>query len=192
MREKFLTRISLLSAEGKCFAFDSRASGYGRGDGVATILIKPLETALRDGDPIRAVIRNTAANQDGKTATLTSPSQEAQQTLMRECYEVAALNPVDTAYVEAHGTGTQAGDTIEAHALGTVFGNGRPGEHPLLIGSVKTNIGHTEAASGLAGIIKAVMALEKGKIPPHLNYESPNEKISLETLKLKVGQSNPF
>ncbi|KAI2689896.1 hypothetical protein CBS147355_347 [Penicillium roqueforti] len=183
------TNLSLLSAEGKCFAFDSRASGYGRGDGVATILIKPLETALRDGDPIRAVIRNTAANQDGKTATLTSPSQEAQQTLMRECYEVAALNPVDTAYVEAHGTGTQAGDTIEAHALGTVFGNGRPGEHPLLIGSVKTNIGHTEAASGLAGIIKAVMALEKGKIPPHLNYESPNEKISLETLKLKIPLS---
>ncbi|RJE27111.1 polyketide synthase [Aspergillus sclerotialis] len=180
------TNLSLLSAEGKCFAFDSRASGYGRGDGVASIIIKPLEAALRDGDPIRSVIRNTSANQDGKTPTLTSPSQEAQETLMRECYASAALNPVDTAYAEAHGTGTQAGDTIEAHALGTVFGNGRADEQPLVIGSVKTNIGHTEAASGLAGIIRVVMALEKGAIAPHLNYESPNEKISLDALKLKI------
>ncbi|OJK01160.1 hypothetical protein ASPACDRAFT_26431 [Aspergillus aculeatus ATCC 16872] len=180
------SNMSLLSEAGRCFAFDSRAAGYGRGDGIASIIIKPLVAALRDGDPIRAVIRNSAANQDGKTATLTSPSQQAQEELMRECYDMVGLDPRDTSYVEAHGTGTQAGDTIEAHAIGHVFGAGRSSERPLVIGSVKTNIGHTEAASGLAGVIKVVMAMEKQAIPPHLNFESPNEKISLEALNLKI------
>ncbi|KAI2787746.1 Highly reducing polyketide synthase azaB [Penicillium oxalicum] len=183
------SNLSLLSEAGRCFAFDSRAAGYGRGDGIASIVIKPLAAALRDGDPVRAVIRNSAANQDGKTATLTSPSQDAQEELMRECYDMAGLDPRDTSYVEAHGTGTQVGDTIEAHAIGHVFGAGRSSESPLVIGSVKTNIGHTEAASGLAGVIKVVMAMEKRAIPPHMNFESPNEKISLEGLKLKIPLS---
>ncbi|PYH41102.1 beta-ketoacyl [acyl carrier protein] synthase domain-containing protein [Aspergillus saccharolyticus JOP 1030-1] len=137
------SNLSLLSPEGRCFAFDARATGYGRGEGIASIVIKPLTAAIRDGDPIRAVIRNSAANQDGKTATLTSPSQEAQEILMRGCYEMAGLNPHDTTFVEAHGTGTQVGDTVEAHSLGNVSRPGRSPDCPLIIGSVKTNIGHT-------------------------------------------------
>ncbi|PYI32700.1 hypothetical protein BP00DRAFT_435110 [Aspergillus indologenus CBS 114.80] len=183
------SNLSLLSAQGRCFAFDARATGYGRGDGIASMIIKPLIAAFRDGDPIRAVIRNSAANQDGKTATLTSPSQEAQEVLMRECYEMAGLDPRDTGFVEAHGTGTQAGDIIEAHAIGRVFGLRRSTECPLVIGSVKTNIGHTEAASGLAGVIKAVMAMEKQAIPPHLNFESPNENVAFDALNLKIPLS---
>ena len=116
-----LTRISLLSPDGKSYAFDSRASGYGRGEGIATIILKPLEDALRDGDPVRAIIRHTGANQDGKSSTITSPNQSAQEELIRSCYRAAGLDPVETGYVEAHGTGTQTGDSIEAGALG-----GRP------------------------------------------------------------------
>ncbi|KEQ90223.1 hypothetical protein AUEXF2481DRAFT_71742 [Aureobasidium subglaciale EXF-2481] len=183
------TILGLLSAEGKCFAFDSRASGYGRGEGIATLVLKPLDLAVRDGDPIRAVIRETGANQDGKTPTLTSPNREAQEQLMRECYARAGLDPRDTGYVEAHGTGTQAGDTNEANAIGHVLGAGRHHDDPLLVGSVKTNIGHTEATSGLAGIIKAVMAIEKGSIPPNLNFDQPNSKIPFQELGIKIPTS---
>jgi acyl transferase domain-containing protein len=126
-----------LSAEGKCFSFDSRASGYGRGEGAATLILKPLEAAIRDGNPIRAVIRETAANQDGKTPTLTSPSSEAQVELINSCYARAGLDPRDTGYVECHGTGTQAGDTSEARAIGTVLGMQRDRSDPIPIGSVK-------------------------------------------------------
>lgn len=105
---------------------------------------------------------------------------------MRACYASAGLDPLDTSYVEAHGTGTQTGDVIEATAVGQVFGEQRSPDNPLLIGSVKTNIGHTEATSGLAAIIKVVMALEEGAIPPNINYETPNPKIALDELKLKV------
>lgn len=176
-----------LSADGKCYAFDSRASGYGRGEGVATLLIKRLKDALADGDPIRAVIRESLLNQDGKTETITTPSIEAQEALIRDCYHRAGLLPEDTQYFEAHGTGTQAGDTIEARAIATVFGEAdRPSGNPLLIGSVKTNIGHTEAASGLASIIKTAMAMERGVIPPSINFEKPNPKIPLEDWNLKL------
>lgn len=181
----FLGRF--LSGDGRCYAFDSRASGYGRGEGVATLLVKRLKDALADGDPIRAVIRESILNQDGKTETITTPSPEAQEALIRECYRRAGLRPEDTQYFEAHGTGTQAGDTIEARAIATVFGDadGRRG-NPLLIGSVKTNIGHTEAASGLASIIKTTLAMERGVIPPSINFEKPNPKIPLEHWNLKL------
>ncbi|RAL13057.1 type I polyketide synthase [Aspergillus homomorphus CBS 101889] len=162
------SNLSVLSGEGRCFAFGSRAAGYGRGDGIASIVIKPLVAALRDVDPIRAVIPRRLRRS------------------WRECYEMAGLDPSDTSYVEAHGTGTQAGDTIDAHAIGHVFRAGRSVNRPLVIGSVKTNIGHTEAASGLAGVIEVVMAMEKQAIPPHLNFKSPNEKISLDALNLRI------
>lgn len=168
------------------YAFDSRANGYGRGEGVSAIVIKPLCDAVRDGDPIRAVIRETALNQDGKTPTLTSPSQEAQEQLIWSCYQKAGLNPLDTTYVEAHGTGTLAGDPVESGAIAKIFNQDRPAGQPLLIGSVKTNIGHTEAASGLAAVIKTVLALEKGCIPPTINFENRNEKIPLEKWGLKL------
>lgn len=150
------------------------------------MILKSLEDAITDGDPIRAVIRETAVNQDGKTPTVTSPSQKAQEELLRKCYQNAGLNPLNTVYVEAHGTGTKVGDKIEAEAIGTVFGQGRQTDNPLFIGSVKSNIGHLESSSGLAAIIKVALAFEKGFIPPSINYENPNPGIDLDKWKLKV------
>ncbi|OJJ49991.1 hypothetical protein ASPZODRAFT_109969 [Penicilliopsis zonata CBS 506.65] len=181
-----LSNLGLLSNEGKCFSFDHRASGYGRGDGVCSILLKPLADALRDGDPIRAVIRETGVNQDGRTSTITTPSQRAQELLIRDCYVRAGLDPKDTTYVEAHGTGTIAGDGTELNAIGTVFGENRSPEEPMCIGSIKANFGHLESASGLASIIKVAMMLEHGLIPPAANFESPNPSIDFQGLKLKV------
>ncbi|OCL05917.1 reducing type I polyketide synthase [Glonium stellatum] len=181
-----MSSLNFLSPDGKSYAFDSRAAGYGRGEGVGTVILKPLRDALRDGDPVRAVIRQSALNQDGKTQTITSPSQKAQEELIRACYRAAGLRPSDTAYVEAHGTGTQAGDPVEAGAIGAVFGEGRSSEKPLFMGSVKTNVGHMETASGFASIIKVALALEKGFIPPSINFENPNEKIPLKKWKLKI------
>lgn len=179
-----------LADDGKSYSFDSRASGYGRGDGVASILLKPLSDALRDGDPIRAVIRETALNQDGKTSTITSPAQKAQEELIRTCYALAGLDPADTSYVEAHGTGTIAGDQTELNAIGTVFGNNRPADEPMCIGSVKANLGHLESASGLASIIKVAMVLDRGRIPPCANFDAPNPAIDFHGLKLRVSLSD--
>lgn len=176
----------MLSADGKSFAFDSRANGYGRGEGVATIVIKRLKDALAAGDPVRAIIRETLLNQDGKTDSITSPSQAAQATLMRNCYQKARLDPADTQYFEAHGTGTKVGDPIEAGAIATIFQPGRAKSQALRIGSVKANIGHTEVTSGLAGIIKVTLAMEKGLIPPSVNFEIPNPAVPLESANLKV------
>ncbi|SPO04422.1 related to type I polyketide synthase [Cephalotrichum gorgonifer] len=181
-----MSSLGLLGADGRSYSFDGRAQGYGRGEGVATLLLKPLEAALRDGDPIRAVIRETALNQDGRTPTITSPSAEAQKELIRACYQRAGLNPLHTAYVETHGTGTGAGDPVESEAIGETMGKGRPADKPLLIGSVKSNIGHLEAASGLAAVIKVVLALENGSIPPNYDFKVGNAKIPFEDLRLRV------
>jgi len=181
---------SFLSPEGRSFPFDARAAGYARGEGVASVVIKPLAAALRDGDPIRAVIRETGLNQDGRSSTITAPNQKAQEELIRSCYQKAGLDPSQTAFVEAHGTGTPTGDPIEAGAIGAVFGKNRPVDQPLLIGSVKSNIGHLEAASGLASIIKVAMAFEKGLIPPNCDFQSFSSNIPYEDLNIKVGKSN--
>jgi acyl transferase domain-containing protein/NADPH:quinone reductase-like Zn-dependent oxidoreductase len=181
-----MSNLGLLGPDGRSYTFDQRAKGYGRGDGVATILLKPLADALKDGDPVRAVIRETALNQDGKTPTITSPSQEAQEELIRTCYRNAGLNPADTAYVEAHGTGTATGDPIETGAIGEVMGRGRRADQPLLIGSVKSNLGHLEAASGLAAIIKVAMAFEKGVIPPNFDFKVGNPGILFDKWRLTV------
>ncbi|KAJ5154650.1 uncharacterized protein N7500_010089 [Penicillium coprophilum] len=181
-----LSNLGFLSDDGKSYSFDSRASGYGRGDGISSLILKPLSEAVRDGDPIRAVIRETAVNQDGKTPTITSPSQESQEELIRTCYSLAGLDPLDTGYVEAHGTGTIAGDQTESNAIGTVFGEHRSFDDPLFIGSIKANFGHLESASGLASIIKACMMLDRGLIPPSTNFHVPNSAIDFHNLKLKV------
>ncbi|KAL6895004.1 polyketide synthase [Trichoderma evansii] len=181
-----LSNLGLTGPSGKSFGFDNRAEGYGRGEGVSTIVLKSLDAAVRDGDPIRAVIRETGSNQDGKTPTITSPSQEAQEALIKATYERAGLNPIDTGYVESHGTGTIAGDTTETKALGNTIGKGRKPGEPLYIGSVKANVGHTESTSGLAAVIKVVEMLERGSIPPHALYQNPNAKIDFEALNLKV------
>lgn len=187
---KSIGSLGMLSPDGRSYAFDSRANGYGRGEGVATIVLKRLSDALAANDPIRAVIRETALNQDGKTETITTPSGPAQEELMRECYRRAGLDPRGTQYFEAHGTGTQAGDPIEAGAMGSVFGSGEgrvEKKHYLRIGSVKTNVGHAEAASGLAAVVKGVLCLEKGMIPPSINFKTPNPKLKLDEWRLKVA-----
>lgn len=181
-----LTTSRLISKDGKSYAFDSRANGYGRGEGSATVVLKRLDDALRDGDPIRAIIRDSGVNQDGKTETITTPSGEAQEALVRECYRRAGLDPSQTGYFEAHGTGTPTGDPIEVAAIASVFKDTRTHGEPLRIGSVKTNIGHTETASGVAAIIKVALALEKGQIPPSINFEKPNAKLHLDEWNLKV------
>lgn len=152
------------------------------------MVIKRLDDAIAAGDPIRAIIRNTGINQDGKTAGITLPNQTAQEDLIRSTYSAVGLNPKDTGYVEAHGTGTVAGDTIEVAAIANTFTNNGARGNELYVGSVKTNLGHLESASGIAGLIKTVLVLEKGVIPPHLNFEKPKDGLNLEERKIKVSR----
>lgn len=171
------SNIRLLSAEGQSFAFDDRSDGYGPGEGTGVVILKPLKAAIRDGDPIRAVIRNSGINQDGRTNGITMPSEEAQAVLARTTYENAGLDPADTTYVEAHGTGTAVGDPIETRVIHSVFGKNRSAARPLYIGSVKSNIGHLEEASGIVAIIKAAMMLERGIILPNSGFVKANPNI---------------
>lgn len=150
-------------------------------------MLKPLDRALRDGDTIRAIVRNTASNQDGKTPGITFPSRAAQESLIRSAYDKAGLNPLDTDYVEAHGTGTQAGDPIEARAIATVFGSCRPPSSPVKMGSIKSNIGHLEGASGIAGLIKAVLMLQNQVILPSRNFQKANSKIPMQEWNIQVS-----
>ena len=171
-----MSHHGFLSADGKCFSFDHRANGYSRGEGVGTIIIKSLSAALRDGDTIRAIVRGTGINQDGRTPGITLPSSVAQETLTRSVYANAGLDLQDTMLVESHGTGTAAGDPVEARAIASAFSS-RSKEIPLYIGAIKSNIGHLEGASGVAGIIKSIMVLESAIIPPNVNFEKSNPKI---------------
>ena len=151
--------------------------------------MKPLQDALRDGDTIRGIIRNTGVNQDGKTPGITLPSRQAQEDLIHAVYDKAKLNPLETSYVECHGTGTPAGDPLEAAAISHVMGRGRSHEQPLHIGSVKTNIGHLEGASGIAGVIKTILMLENQRILPNRNFTKANKQIPLYDWKLNVSHS---
>ena len=139
----------MLSADGRCKTFDSSADGYGRGEGCGVLVLKHLSDAERDGDRVLAVIRGSAINQDGASAGLTAPNQNAQETLVTAALKEAGAQPHEVAYLEAHGTGTSLGDPIEVQAAAKVLGQGRDRQQPLLIGSVKTNIGHLEAAAGM-------------------------------------------
>ncbi|WP_433496289.1 type I polyketide synthase [Sphaerimonospora sp. CA-214678] len=172
--------------DGRSKSFDAAADGYGRGEGGGLIVLKRLSDARRDGDRVLAVIRGSAVHQDGRTNGIMAPSGTAQAHLMRRCYEAAGIDPGTVGYVEAHGTGTPVGDPIEAEALASVFGAGRPGERPLLIGSVKPNIGHLEAGAGVAGVIKTVLALWHGEIPPSLLTTGPNPAIPWASAGLRV------
>ncbi|PHH63369.1 hypothetical protein CDD81_6066 [Ophiocordyceps australis] len=177
-----LQEQGVLSATGTCKSFDAAADGYARGEAINAVFIKKLDDAMRDGDPIRAVIRATATNFDGKTVGITNPDQDSHVRLMRRAYEVAGIkNPSDTAFVECHGTGTQVGDPTETEAVGRVFGH-----EGVYIGSVKPNIGHGEGASGLNSLIKSVLALEHETIPPNINFANPNPKIKWDQYKLRV------
>ncbi|KJZ70791.1 hypothetical protein HIM_09804 [Hirsutella minnesotensis 3608] len=182
----YLSNMGFLSRDGLCHSFDHRANGYSRGEGVVAIVVKPIQDALRDGDVIRAVIRATGSNQDGRTPTLTQPSTDAQERLIRHVYQKAGLSLQDTRYVEAHGTGTPTGDPIEMRGIGRVFGPHRSRLEPLYVGSVKTNIGHLEGASGLAGLVKAVLALEKGAVPPTALFETMNDDIDADFYHINI------
>src|SRR5215212_5188199 len=181
------SRASMLSQRGRCFAFDERADGYVRGEGGAAIILKPLRQALADGDRIRGVIAGTGINSDGRTIGMSLPSEAAQASLMRSVYDEAGVAPDDLAFFEMHGTGTPAGDPIEAASVGQALGQRR--QAPLPIGSVKSNIGHLEPASGMAGLLKAVLALEHGTVPPSLHCEAPNPKIPFDALNLTLLRS---
>ncbi|SIO25198.1 amino acid adenylation domain-containing protein [Singulisphaera sp. GP187] len=175
-----------LAPDGRCKAFDSRADGYVRAEGAGFVVLKPLSRALADGDPIRALIRGEAVNQDGRSNGLTAPSRQAQEGVLRDAYRAAGVTPDQVQYVEAHGTGTALGDPIEARALGNVLGAGRAADRPCLIGTVKSNIGHLEAAAGIAGLIKTVLALQHRTIPPSLHFENPSPHIPFAKLAIEV------
>ncbi|GLY49803.1 hypothetical protein Lesp01_34590 [Lentzea sp. NBRC 102530] len=175
-----------LSAEGRCFVFDARADGYVRGEGGGLVVLKRLEDALAAGDRVQAVIRGAAVNNDGGGAGLTVPHQAAQEEVLRTAYRRAGVSPADVRYVELHGTGTRAGDPVEAGALGAVLGAARPADRPLLVGSVKTNIGHLEGAAGIAGLLKVVLALGRGTVPASLNFATPHPDIPLDAVNLRV------
>ena len=176
----------MLSPDGRCATFDAGANGYVRGEGCGILVLKRLSEAVSDGDRIWAVIRSTAVNQDGATPGLTVPSQDAQERCIEDALLRAGLEPSDVDYVEAHGTGTEVGDPIEARATAAAYGKGREPDHPILIGSVKTNIGHLEAAAGVAGVIKAVLSIERRTIPKHLHFENPNPEVDWDRIPLRV------
>ena len=180
------TKAGAMAPDGRCKAFDARANGYVRSEGAGVVVLKPLSKALADGDPIYAVIRGSAVNQDGRSNGLMAPNPLAQEAVLREAYRQAAVSPGDVQYVEAHGTGTLLGDPIEAKALGTVLGVDRPPGRPCALGSVKTNIGHLEAAAGIAGLIKVALALRHREIPPSLHFQKPNPHIPFDELPLRV------
>ncbi|KAI1379651.1 fatty acid synthase S-acetyltransferase [Hypoxylon crocopeplum] len=177
-----LAEQGIISKDGSCKTFSADANGYARGEAVTAIYVKPLSAAIRDGNPIRAVIRATSHNVDGKTPGMSQPSTDAQEALMRRAYKVAGITDFSqTAMVECHGTGTPTGDPIEVKAVARVFG-----ESGVYIGSVKPNLGHSEGASGLVSIIKMVLALENRTIPPNIRFTTPNPKIPFKEAKLMV------
>ncbi|MGX6606762.1 SDR family NAD(P)-dependent oxidoreductase [Micromonosporaceae bacterium Da 78-11] len=182
-------RFGALSADGRCHVFDERANGYVRGEGGALVVLKPLAAALRDGDTVHAVILGGAVNNDGGGDWLTSPSRQAQQDVITVACARSGVRPAEVGYVELHGTGTPVGDPIEAAALGATLGADRLDGRPLLVGSVKTNIGHLEGAAGIAGLLKVVLSLKHRRIPGNVGFRRPPASIDLDRLGLRVAGS---
>lgn len=180
-----LSKSRILSPDGKCRTFDASASGIARGEGCAVVVLKRLSDARDDGDRVHAVIRASGTNQDGRSSGITAPNGAAQEALLRATLARAGLEGSQVDYVEAHGTGTSLGDPIEVRALAAAYGN-RSDEQPLRIGSVKTNVGHLEAAAGLAGFLKVVVALKNRAIPPHLHLERRNPHVAWDDLPIEI------
>ncbi|WP_394833380.1 type I polyketide synthase [Pendulispora rubella] len=180
-------RARMLSPDGVCRTFDAAANGIVRGEGCGVVVLKRLSLALRDRDPIVAVIQGTAVNQDGRSGGLTVPNGPAQQRVIAKALQRAGVRPHEVGYVEAHGTGTPLGDPIEIEALGESYCAGRAAESPLWVGSVKTNIGHLEGAAGIVGLIKAALCVQRAAIPRHLHMETPNPHIDWSTWALRVA-----
>jgi acyl transferase domain-containing protein len=181
-----MSKLRALAADGRCKTFDAGADGYGRGEGCGIVLLKRLSDAIADHDNILAVIKGSAVNQDGRSSGLTVPNGLAQQAVLRAALINAQVEPSQISYVEAHGTGTPLGDPIELKALAAVLGEGRSPQHPLIVGSVKTNIGHLEAASGIASLIKVVLAMQNQAIPPHLHLNHLNPHIGSQQLPVSI------
>jgi len=187
------SKSHMMAADGRCKAFDSRADGFVRGEGCGIIVMKRLSDAVADGDNILALIRGSAVNQDGHSSGLTVPSLSAQQEVVRQALENAGVQPGEIGYVEAHGTGTALGDPIEARALAAVLGPGRTAENPLVVGSVKTNLGHLESVSGVAGLIKVILSMQHEQIPPHLHFHQMNPHIDWGGMPVEIPvQGKPW
>lgn len=187
------SKSGFLSPDGRSKAFDESADGYARGEGGAVVVIKPLEQAVRDGDRVYAQILGTAVSQDGRTDGITVPRAEAQAAAITSALRGAGVHAGDVGYVEAHGTGTPVGDPVEMRALAAALTSDRTPAEPLVIGSVKTNIGHLEAGAGVAGLIKTALVLQRGYIPAHLHLENPTSQVSFEDLKIEVPRTGrPF
>ena len=179
-------RTRMLSADGSCKTFDAAADGYVRGEGAGMVMLKRLSDAQANGDKILGVILGSAVNQDGGSSGLTVPNGVAQQALLRETLANAGLQPSDIQYIEAHGSGTALGDPIELGALGAVFSKGRDKQNALWVGAVKTNVGHLEAAAGITGLVKVLLAMRAEKIPPHLHFKQPTPHVNWHELNLRV------
>jgi 6-methylsalicylic acid synthase len=187
-----LDAAGTLAPDGRSKSFDAAADGYGRGEGAAVVVLKRLSDAVRDGDRILATIRGSAVNQDGRTVGIMAPCGQAQEHVMRRALRQAGVEPATVGYVEAHGTGTAVGDPLEAGALAAVYGAGRPADEPCLIGSAKSNIGHLEGAAGIAGLVKAVLALERGELPPS-RLDTPTPAVDWAGAGLRVvGAPTPW
>ncbi|GAA0426277.1 SDR family NAD(P)-dependent oxidoreductase [Streptomyces luteireticuli] len=178
--------LGALSVRGRCAVFDESADGFVRGEGGAVVLLKPLAAAVADGDPVHCVIRGSAVNHDGGGERLTDPDVRGQQDVLRRAYADAGVGPEAVQYVELHGTGTPVGDPVEAAAVSAVIGRSTADRPPLRVGSVKTNIGHLEAAAGIVGLLKAALALRHRQLPPNLHFRTPNPAIPLDGLNLRV------
>lgn len=176
----------MLSADGRCKTFAESADGYGRGEGCGVVILKRLQAAIDDKDRILAVIRGSAVNQDGASGGLTVPNGVSQQAVIKQALANAGVKPEHVSYIEAHGTGTRLGDPIEINSLAEVFGKGETRQSPLWVGSVKTNFGHLEAAAGIAGFIKTVLALQHRQLPKHLHFDSPSPQIDWQRMPIQV------
>jgi len=181
------SQARMMSPDGRCKTFDADANGYVRGDGVGVVILKRLSDALKDGDTIHALIRGTAINQDGKSNGITAPNGLAQQECIRLALADAGVTPREVSYFETHGTGTPLGDPIETEAMKAVMADGRTEEHPLVIGSVKTNIGHLESAAGISGLLKTILALKYKTIPKHLHFKKLNPHIRLDNTHIEIA-----
>ncbi len=179
----------MLSPDGQCKTFDASANGYVRGEGCGVVILKRLSEAEADGDRIWGVIRSSAVNHGGASVGLTVPNTPALEQVIETALSRAGIPPSDVDYLEAHGTGTTVGDPIEINAVASVYGKKREADHPLLVGSVKTNVGHLESAAGVAGLIKAVLAVERGVIPKHLHFQDPHPGIDWDHLPLQITSS---
>jgi thioester reductase-like protein len=184
-----LSKLRSLSRDGHCRTFDASADGYARGEGCGVVVLKRLADAQAAGDTIHAVIRGTAVNHGGRGNGLTAPSRLAQESVIRAALGNANVSAADVGYVEAHGTGTLLGDSMEALALGHAYGENRPADFPLNVASVKTNLGHLEAASGIAALIKVALCVTHAQIPAHLHLERPNPNIPWDELPIVVPRA---